>query len=234
MNRTILHSYDKDNNLILKKKIDGTILLEQIWENNLLIKEIKYNKSYQHGEHSTITNYIYNDKNLLIMKDFPLGSTIYKYDNNNNLILEENSGGNFLKYKYNDNNKLIKKIDSLWRHSNFYYNNDNNMIKESYYIEDKKILSILYSYRENNIKIGIMKYTNNNDYFEIKTYQNDLLLSVETSNSEYLSYEYDHNNNLMKKKYPSGNTIEYINDYEQDLDNYLDIKLEEVNLEIKF
>ena len=187
-------------------------------EKNLLVYDIEYlyvmkNKKpvydiykmdeYEYNDNNQLIRVIYKEKDEDTDSLKPRGKSVYKYTSNNLTTSEfhhYNGSSYFLTAKnemtYDSNNNLL--TDTSYTHSDgsmtmdhkieYTYNTSNQVIKEEHFGRDSfKLLSYSYTYDDNGNKT-LEEY---DDY-------KDIILKHK------FEYEYDSNNNLVKKYYYAG------------------------------
>lgn len=141
--KKIKYEYDVDGNVVKKlfySISDDTLLFEEIYSNNLLIKNINH-------ENNLIDKYKY-DGEKCVCRIFNDGSIYcYEYDNDNKLI---KSGDNVILYHENKKYKIKSIINNYYK-IDFYYRN-NLLVKQTelYLRNYKNIEKIWYFYYDKN------------------------------------------------------------------------------------
>lgn len=194
----VIYKYDDKNNLIEQKEYESNNIIFNITykynENNQLIEECKYNTddilNYQ-------TMYEYDSKDNLLEKNIYLLNSdynrmtkeVYIYDDKNNVI-EENihNIGRFsrkLTYKYDKEGNRIEYTEyEGWRHS-FSFEYDDM----PYY--NQKIRKNEYKYDKQGSIIEKASYT----FYSL----NDKVIKTVDEPKRLYKYEYDNQNNWIKK-----------------------------------
>ena len=132
---------------------------------------------------------------------------IYKFDENNNVILAKFRNGNIYKWKYDKNNNMIWKKDYMGDISKYKYDDQNNMIWKKDYMGD--IYQWEYKYDDNNNKIWEKDFYG--DIYEYKYDDNNNIIWKKDPNGDIgkWKYKYDKNNNVILEKYPNRDMFEY-------------------------
>lgn len=213
-----------------------------------------YNKNNQLLKELSMDNQImklceYDDNNLLIYQSLNNITTKFKYDENNRLIdkIKTNYFNNCKSiFNHSYENNLLSKIkityldayDQINRPSAYIlyeYDKNNNLIKET--INDNVTL---YEYNEKNQLISkededidmTFEYDDKNNIIK------EIYYDLEVGEHIITTFLYDEYNNLILSKEECSDNpnkfyeITYINEYDHDLDHYLDIYENDINLDI--
>lgn len=197
------------------------------------------------GVQQEYIEYIYNENQLLIEKnivttfaEYDSQNTYkYKYDDKNNVIVEQNinSNGDIIEniiYEYDEKNRIITKYDSIKNTTVSYTYSEHNSysVKTEYEFEGEKYFHLLdYEYDRYGNLIHQITYKQNSlteiDVKVVNTYNNGLIISSHTYVEDNLCdiIEYEYSDNLIIKKTHSDifgvyMTIEYFYNEYNDLE----------------
>lgn len=184
--------------------------------------------AYEYGGEKLVkSNSFTKNKNVRVFND--IRTFFYDEKGNNNEIQVINKDGKIIyqKIDYNNNN-LKEALNTKWLNKTHYsitegyfYSNNNNLIKKKTYCPNGNLFSeIKYQYDKLGNLIGYYRFQNGKkDIIGYYSYDKDSNL-IE-SGFEYLfgnkpnayktKYEYDSNNNIIKKHYFVDNILKYTN-----------------------
>lgn len=132
--------------------------------------------------------------------------TYYTYDENDNLLLEENTDGAWKKCEYNENGDLLYMENSYGDYRKYIYDENANLIT----VEDTEGILETYQYDENGNLI--YKEDAYNCFEKYEYDENGNLIYQDDDEGNWSKYEYDEDGRLVKREGPDG----YWNNYEYD------------------
>ncbi len=185
MDNEIYQKYNDKNQLLESKNVFENGSKKEIlytyyeYVDDRLVKRIHKGDNLFEDENYEVT-FEYNDQGLKIKEtDSRKGITVYKYDENSNLISEILPDNKIINYDYDENGNLLKKEGSDGSIKEFEYDEKGRRLKETvkndifegnrilrweYFDDDPKISHIFYNEGEN--ATIYMIYDKNNEYIE--------------------------------------------------------------------
>jgi len=151
-------------------------------------------KSRTYDEHDRL-------KSVSIGSGSNLIQTNYQFDTQGNLLNRINPLGYETSFIYNNINAIEGEIDPLDKYSYYEYDGEGN-IKKIERGQDSTISSIVtFEYDAANNESS--KSVNGTKYYDKTYYRNNLLKSIQMSNGDVYSYEYDTSKRLTKASSPN-------------------------------
>lgn len=199
---------DVEGKEVILNKITG----EKFNEFGNITDEITYNLD---GSISSIRHNNYNQEQKIISWDISPWRSIFEYDKNNNLISQKFYRDDKLdrttNYKYNDKGNVIREDSDVRNNIMYEYDINQNLFKKSIILEngviykesyfDKGKISTEKSFQVKTGELLSVKDFHYNEFGllafqrEATTDRNDDLKIIEES----IKYEYDKNNNWIKR-----------------------------------
>lgn len=164
--------------------------------------------------------YKFNEIGQLITKKYmKYGKLVifnYIYDNNGNLIKEENNKSSWIKYQYDEKGNVIKTENANGYWEEYTYDEKGNVIK----IEEYTGFWTKYEYDE---KGNVIKEENANGYgikYEYTYDEKGNIIYKKNSSGSWTKYKYDEKGNVIKIENFNGYWEEYMYDKNGSMINY--------------